>query len=111
MVSKFVISRCKNREFRFALKAGNGETILISEGYDTKDGALNGIQSVRSHSQVDGQYEWRETKNGDPYFVLKANNGQIIGTSEIYGSEAAREKGAASLVRNAPGAPIHDQTI
>ena len=34
-------------EFRFNLKAANGEIIAASEGYETKDGALNGIEAVQ----------------------------------------------------------------
>ena len=38
----------KRGEFRFHLKAGNGEIIASSEGYQTKAGALNGIESVKN---------------------------------------------------------------
>ena len=34
-------------EFRFNLKASNGEIIAASEGYETKDGVLNGIGAVQ----------------------------------------------------------------
>jgi len=37
----------KNKEFRFRLKADNGQTILSSEGYASKASCLNGIESVR----------------------------------------------------------------
>jgi uncharacterized protein YegP (UPF0339 family) len=43
-------------------------------------------------------------------FNLKATNGQVIGTSESYSSEAARDKGIASVKANAPGAATDDQT-
>lgn len=50
MAGKFVITKDKKGEFRFALKAGNGETIAISEGYAAKASALNGIESVRKNA-------------------------------------------------------------
>ncbi len=50
MAGKFVITKDKKGEFRFALKAGNGEVIAISEGYTTKSGAQNGIESVRKNA-------------------------------------------------------------
>jgi uncharacterized protein YegP (UPF0339 family) len=50
MAGKFVITKDKKGEFRFALKAGNGEIIAISEGYTTKSGAQNGIESVRKNA-------------------------------------------------------------
>ncbi len=50
MAGKFVITKDKKGEFRFALKAGNGETIAISEGYASKAGAQGGIDAVRRNA-------------------------------------------------------------
>ena len=50
MAGKFVITKDKKGEFRFALKAGNGEIIAISEGYASKSGVQNGIESVRKNA-------------------------------------------------------------
>ncbi|MGX5681065.1 YegP family protein [Schumannella luteola] len=50
MAGKFVITKDKKGEFRFVLKAGNGEIIAQSEGYASKDGAKNGIESVRKNA-------------------------------------------------------------
>ncbi len=50
MAGKFVISKDKKGEFRFVLKAGNGEVVAISEGYASKSGAVNGIESVRKNA-------------------------------------------------------------
>ena len=45
-MGKFVISRAKNGEYRFRLKARNGQNIGRSEGYKAKASCLNGIDSV-----------------------------------------------------------------
>lgn len=50
MAGKFVITKDKKGEFRFVLKAGNGEVIAMSEGYVAKASALNGIESVRKNA-------------------------------------------------------------
>lgn len=50
MAGKFVITKDKKGEFRFVLKAGNGEIIAISQGYAAKASALNGIESVRTNA-------------------------------------------------------------
>jgi uncharacterized protein YegP (UPF0339 family) len=50
MAGKFVVSKDKKGEFRFVLKAGNGEIIAMSEGYAAKASALNGIESVRKNA-------------------------------------------------------------
>ena len=110
MAGKFEIYKDKAGEFRFRLKAGNGQVILASEGYKAKASCMNGIESVRKNSQSDARFERKETKSGKPMFNLKATNGQVIGTSETYESASACENGIASVAKNAPEAKIDDQT-
>lgn len=105
-MGKFVVSTRKNGEFQFNLKASNGEVILSSEGYTRKPSCLNGIKSVRKNSQVEKRFELLTAKNGKFYFNLKATNGQIIGTSQMYASEASAKNGIASVAKNAPEAPV-----
>lgn len=108
-MGKFVITKRANGEFQFQLKAGNGQTILASEGYTTMAACKNGIESVKKNSQVDARFERKEAKNGAPYFNLKATNGQVIGTSEMYSSTAACENGIESVKKNAPEAEVVEQ--
>merc|ERR1712150_372397 len=101
----------KNEEFHFRLKAGNGEVILASEGYKQKASAENAIESVRENAANPERFEKRDIKNGVPYFVLKAGNGEIIGVSEMYeGGAAGRDNGISSVERNAPDAKFVDLT-
>ena len=109
-MAKFEIYNDKKGEFRFRLKASNGQSILASEGYKSKSGCTNGIESVRKNSQDDGNYERLESKGGSPYFNLKASNGQVIGTSEVYTSTSGMENGIASVKKNAPKAVVDDLT-
>ncbi|MPT35677.1 MAG: DUF1508 domain-containing protein [Flavobacterium sp.] len=104
----FVITRRTNNEFQFNLRANNGLVILTSEGYTAKAGCLNGIKSVRENSQLDARYARETAKDGRLYFNLKAGNGEIIGTSQMYQSESARETGITSVKNNAPGATVED---
>ena len=57
-----------------------------------------------------GKYVIKQGKKG-PYFVLKAANGEPIGKSEIYSSEAAAKNGVESVKKNAAVAQIEDQTV
>lgn len=98
-------------EFQFELKATNGQGILASEGYTTMAACKNGIESVKKNAADEGRFERKEAKNGSPYFVLKAGNGQVIGTSEMYSSESARDNGIASVMKNAPEAEVVDETV
>ncbi|RKG29397.1 YegP family protein [Acinetobacter tianfuensis] len=100
MAGWFEISQSKDEQFRFVLKAGNGEIILTSELYKAKASALNGIESVQKNCTDDKRYERLEAKNGKPYFNLKAANHQIIGSSQFYGSEQSRDKGIESVKAN-----------
>lgn len=107
-MAKFEIYKDKRGEFRFRLKAGNGQNILASEGYTAKVGCTNGIKSVRKNATDDSRFERLESKNGSPYFNLKAGNNQVIGTSEMYSSTNAMENGINSVKTNAPKASIED---
>ena len=108
MAGKFEISTRKNGEFQFNLKAVNGQVILTSEGYKAKASALNGVESVRKHAQDDANFERLGAKDGSPYFNLKAGNGQVIGHSEMYSANAARDIGIESVKANAPDATLVD---
>ena len=110
MASKFQLKKSKNDKFFFSLHAGNGQGILSSEMYETKASALGGIESVKKNAADDARYERLNAKDGSPHFVLKATNGQVIGTSEMYSSAAARDSGIESCKTNAPGAVTDDQT-
>ena len=50
MAGKFELYTDKAGEYRFRLKAGNGQVIATSEGYSSKAGALNGIESVKTNA-------------------------------------------------------------
>lgn len=110
MAGKFECYKDKAGEFRFRLKAGNGETILASEGYKAKASCKNGIESVRKNSQVPERFVAKKTSSGKHRFNLMATNGQVIGTSQNYTTEAACQNGMKSVARTASGAKLDDQT-
>jgi uncharacterized protein YegP (UPF0339 family) len=85
-------------------------TILTSELYNAKGSAEDGIESVKKNSALDERYQRKDSSNGKPMFNLKASNGQVIGTSELYSSESARDEGIASMKANGPTAVVDDQT-
>jgi len=109
-MGKFVITKRKSGEFQFNLLAGNGQVILASEGYASKPSCMNGVKSVMKNAADAKRFEAKVAKNGKYHFNLKATNGQVIGSSEIYESQASCENGIASVKKNAPGATIEDKT-
>lgn len=97
-------------QFMFNLKGGNGEIVLTSERYTTKESARGGIATVKVNSPNDARYRKLTATNGSPYFTLTAANGETIGTSETYSSTSARDNGITWVKTNAPGAPTVDNT-
>ena len=110
-MGKFVITLRKNGEFQFNLKATNGQTILTSEGYTTKSACMNGIDSVKKNCKVEARFEKKVASNGKPFFNLKATNGQIVGSSQMYANEKNMLNGVASVQKNAPEAQVVDLTV
>ncbi len=106
MAAKFELYTDKAGEFRFRLKAGNGENILASEGYKQKASCENGIASVQKNAADEARFERKETASGKFMFNLKATNGQVIGTSQSYTSASGRDNGIESVMRNAPEAAV-----
>jgi len=111
MAGKFVITQTKNGQYMFNLKASNGQVILTSEMYTKKPACKNGIESVRKNSPLDERYERLESKGGQPYFVLKAANSQVVGHSQMYASVSNMENGIASVKANGADSPVVDETV
>ena len=110
MAGTFVIAKARNGKFRFNLKATNKQVVLTSQLYTARASALRGIESARKNVVVDARFLLKTAKDGSPYFVLLARNGQVIGTSETYKSTAAMKKGIASVRANATSAKVVDET-
>ncbi|MEO6973310.1 MAG: YegP family protein [Rhodoferax sp.] len=110
MAGKFELKKSKNDKYFFNLHAGNGQIILTSEMYESKASALNGVESVKKNAADSRRYGRLAGKDGSPYFTLKAGNGQVIGQSQMYSGEKARDGGIESCQANGPDAVIDDHT-
>lgn len=107
MASKYVIKK-SGQQFFFNLHAGNGEKILTSEMYNSKQGCQGGIASCRTNSQNLNNYTKSSSSNGQYYFVLKASNGEPIGRSEMYTTVFNRDKGIEAVKENGSTSSIED---
>ncbi len=110
MSAKYELKLDSAGKFMFNLKAANGEVILTSQAYTAKASALEGIASVQKNGVSEAHFEVKHSTKNEPYFVLKATNGEVIGRSEMYSSEAAMKNGIASVEKNCPSAKIDDHT-
>jgi uncharacterized protein YegP (UPF0339 family) len=108
MAAKFEIFTGSNSQYYFRLKAANGEKILASEGYTTKQNCKNGIESVKASAPYDSNYARLVSRNGQYYFNLKSSNGQVVGVSETYTTVVSRDHGVEAVKVCAPTAATYD---
>lgn len=108
MAAKFELKKTEKGQYFFSLKAGNGEIIFTSQMYKTRESAQKGIASVQANAGDEARYERKTSTKGEPYFVLKAGNGEALGRSEMYSAPAAMEKGIQSVKKNGPAAEVVD---
>ena len=69
---------------------------------------MNGVESVKKNAPDDDRYRRTTTPDGKFRFALAAPNGQVVGGSEYYETEAAREDGIQFVKMNAPDAEVKD---
>lgn len=127
----FEVFRDVARRYRFHLKAPNGEIIVVSQSYGTKESALKGIASIKKNAPIAKTNTIGETMPESTHqagileepvfeilcdaadkfrFHLKAANGEIIAASESYGTKESVENGIASVKKYAPMAQIINKT-
>ena len=98
-----------NQEYYFRFLTNDGRPVLRSEGYKSKSGLMNAIESVRENSMEDTQFETKQTDRGNWMFNLKAKNHQVIGTSVVFESKTDMLEAKRYVKANARSAKIEDQ--
>ncbi|TWP25123.1 DUF1508 domain-containing protein [Apibacter muscae] len=104
----FEIFKDKSGAFRFRLKAKNGEVILASEGYTQKTNCQKGVSSVKRNAKNEDRFELKQSSNSKWFFNLKAGNGQVVGTSEMFENETNVKNGVKSVMSTAAVAETVD---
>ena len=95
-------------EFKYRLKANNGEILIVSSGYSTRDGAKAGIETLKKNIEV-GTYTVITEKNGFSQFRLfTPNGGRLIAAGEFYKNAAQAESAYQSVKRFSETAKIVD---
>ena len=83
--------------FHFNLHAGNGEVVLSSESYSSAAAAWNGAFAVQDAAQLADAFTVKTATDGRYYFTLTAENGQVVGTSQLYTSRESALAGVESV--------------
>lgn len=94
-------------QFYYRLKDANGEIVLHSEGYLSKKECLERISSARINARFDSSFMRKEIQENF-FFILEANNGEIIGSKDGYKDFSSRENGIYAVKRDGITAPVED---
>jgi len=94
-------------QFRFNMFAKNGQIVVSSEQYTTEAAAFNGAFAVQSEGQSAAAYTVKANSSGTGfYFNVKAQNGQVIGTSQQYTTKASAEAAVRATVTLMPAITV-----
>lgn len=104
--ARFDVFRGNDGRYYFNLHAANGEIVLSSQGYTTEESALNATFSVATNGINRASYEVNPSADGGAYFNLKAANGQIIGTSEVYVSTSNAQRAVDGVIALLPSVEL-----
>lgn len=109
VAARYELLRAKNGQYYFNLEAANGQVIGTSETYTSKSNANRGMRSVIDNvakyleyraMNRGARFEIKTGADGRFYFNLRAQNGEIVLSSQGYSSEAAALNGTFSVVDN-----------
>ncbi|MCP4445424.1 MAG: YegP family protein [Myxococcales bacterium] len=104
--ARFTILEGQNGLYYFNLKAANGEIVLQSQAYGSEAAAMNATFAIVDSGALKGSYDIEKAKEGQYYFNLKAANGEIIGTSEMYYSKSNAKRAVNSVIKLLPNVNI-----
>ena len=91
--------------YYYNLKASNGEILIKSEPYASKDSVLLAVEAIKRNVEV-GSISVRQDKHGLYQFVLTAKNHRVLVMSANYSTEKRAESASQSFKRFAPNSPV-----
>ena len=91
------IETIDNKEYTFLLKAANGNTLLRSIPFNSKESMLLAIEKLHSSNPSFPIFERKTSHTGKFHIYLKDENNTLIGKSEPYSSEAGMENGLKNI--------------
>lgn len=83
--------------YHFNLVAQNGEVVLSSQAYSSEAAAYNGAFAVQDAAQVATNFAIKTSSDARFYFTLTADNGQVVGVSQMYTTKESAQAGVASV--------------
>ena len=83
--------------FQFRLKANNGEILVVSNGYTTRDGALRGIETFKKNVPTGVKSVQTDKNNYSQWRLFTPNDGRLIATGEVYSTLESAQNALASV--------------
>lgn len=87
------INKQENNTYNFSLNTTTGNALLYSVGFSSKEEIKNVVSGLKLLDKQHYKFERKTDHNGNFLFNLKDKKGQLIGNSQLYGSEAGMENG------------------
>ncbi len=97
-------------QYYFRFRADNGEQILSSESYTSKQNCINGVWAVKSRAPYDGAYQRIDNINNYRFNIIAGNFEKIAKSSEGYTTAYWRNYAIEIVKKQAPDAPVYDLT-
>lgn len=94
--------------FKFRLRASNGEILLVSNGYKNRDGAKNGINTLKKNLENGTRKIIRDKNDYYQFRISTPNDGRLIITSEIYPSSTSCQSALNSTLKFGESTKIID---
>ncbi|WP_297702556.1 YegP family protein [uncultured Eudoraea sp.] len=91
------INKQENNTYNFSLNTTTGNALLYSVGFSSKEEIKNVVSGLKLLDKQHYKFERKTDHNGNFLFNLKDKKGQLIGNSQLYGSEAGMENGIKNL--------------
>ncbi len=111
MATTFELKTTHDDLYYFNFLNGNGEIILMSGEYEEKASAEKAIKDVQVGSLMSQQIAAGKVANGDTFFVIKDNAGQIIMKSVLYADAMVFDNALHTVKDNACVAEVKDLTL
>lgn len=104
--ARFVVFEGHDGRYFFHLRGANGAIVLQSQAYKSEAAALNGTFAVAASGTDLANYELKPSGETGFYFNVKAANGQVVGTSEVYSTAANARRACDDVATLLPGVEL-----
>jgi uncharacterized protein len=111
MIGRFEILRAVNGKYSFRLIASNGAIILSGDFFNTKHEVLQAVEKIRQNVNSIDKFIKKTSSDEYYYFVVVDENKKIIARSKMYATEAGRENGIYSAIRNSREAQLDLESV